>query len=483
MVRTIFQHRFTAALVCGLCLLTVEVASAQYHLPGFSPRVRGRRPVQGQRNDPAPQMGQQRMGPQGPQGNQLPPTYAQRPPLQAAPQRPALRPVPATQAPPSEYAGPPQGGPVQPVAHQTIDRTAMKESQVFYDDAPAGGEELPPPTYDGGAPYSQGPPVGGDYFDPQYGGAPYQYDGPAAPNCGYGDCVEGPWGAHLHGDFHVGPFYDAFQNLSLFAGVQGFKSPVDLGINGNFGFHEGLNYGGCVTSIADIGYQIGAQALQSDLSGYTTGGGYSDDARHQYFVTGGIFRRYRQQVGFQWGVVYDYLHDDYDIDMDVGQVRGEIAFRGWHCNEIGFMFAANASDDEQPILDSTGQTTLFLEEWTTTDQFAIFWRRQFCNGATVKLWGGGTGDSDGLLGGEFEIPISCSWAVSGIANYKIPEDGATFEGSRDEAWGIGMSLIWYPCGTANQSCGCGNRFRPLFNVADNATMLLDRSTVSQLPID
>ena len=32
-------------------------------------------------------------------------------------------------------------------------------------------------------------------------------------------------------------------DLSISAGTQGFKGPIDQGLNGDFGFHEGINWG------------------------------------------------------------------------------------------------------------------------------------------------------------------------------------------------------------------------------------------------
>jgi hypothetical protein len=45
-------------------------------------------------------------------------------------------------------------------------------------------------------------------------------------------------------------------------------------------------------------------------------------------------------------------------------------------------------------------------------------------------------------------------------------------GHVNEAWGIGINLVWYPGARAYQELA--NPFRPLFNVADNATMIIDR---------
>ena len=254
-----------------------------------------------------------------------------------------------------------------------------------------------------------------------------------------------------------------------------------MGLNGNFGFHEGLNYGGCVTSLTDIGYQIGGQAVHSDLSGFTTGGDFSEDTRHQYFITTGLFRRYPNPVGFQWGVVWDYLHDDYDINMDLGQLRGELSFRGWHCNEIGFMSTANVTEDQKPVLQRRRRDHVVPGRVDHHRSVSALLVATVLHAATVRLWAGGTGDADGLLGGDFEVPISQSLAIWALSTTRFPR-GASVEGTQNEAWGIGLNLIWYPCGTARQNTAC-NPFRPLFSVADNATSCTAAPFSRRLPTD
>ena len=50
-----------------------------------------------------------------------------------------------------------------------------------------------------------------------------------------------------------------------------FKGPLDRGTNGNFGLHEGLNYARPLGDPWGCGFQIGANAVQSDFSGNPTG--------------------------------------------------------------------------------------------------------------------------------------------------------------------------------------------------------------------
>jgi hypothetical protein len=45
------------------------------------------------------------------------------------------------------------------------------------------------------------------------------------------------------GDCNPLAYWCWWENLEVFSGVHGFKGPVDLGVNGNFGFDYGLNWG------------------------------------------------------------------------------------------------------------------------------------------------------------------------------------------------------------------------------------------------
>ena len=81
------------------------------------------------------------------------------------------------------------------------------------------------------------------------------------------------------------------RDLSVFAGIQGFKGPVDQGRNGNFGIHEGLNFGAPLFGIFDFGYQVGLEMAESNFSGDQVLGNLRQSDRNQLFFTGGLFHR------------------------------------------------------------------------------------------------------------------------------------------------------------------------------------------------
>ena len=194
--------------------------------------------------------------------------------------------------------------------------------------------------------------------------------------------------------------------------------------------------------------------------------GPTDDDRSQFFFTAGLFRRAICGCGLQGGVVFDMLHDNYYVDMEVAQLRGELSFVGPCLREFGFMFASSLEDDSDR--DRQG----FLEVWEPIDQYAFFYRRTFECGGSYRLWAGFTGQGEALLGGDAQVPLADAWAISTGFNYLVPEGGGN-GGVGDytlESWNVGINLVWYPGCQAR----CVGIARPLFNVADNGSFMLRR---------
>jgi hypothetical protein len=252
-----------------------------------------------------------------------------------------------------------------------------------------------------------------------------------------------------------------FRDLSVFAGVDGFKGPMDHGANGNFGFNEGLNYAGPLGDPWGCGYQIGANFVQSDFSGAPNyaGDGQALDAsyRRQVFVTGGLFRR--GEVGeFQGGIAFDYLNDDYYVKSDLKQLRSELGYvfnAGW---DAGFYGAFSLGNVENA--DGT---------FTTASMYTLYVRHNFENGGNGRIFGGATGYGNGVLGADLWIPLGGGIALENSATYMIPKQGTSETGQSKESWGLAIQLVWYPGQSAN--CAARNVYRPLFSVANNAVMM------------
>ena len=82
---------------------------------------------------------------------------------------------------------------------------------------------------------------------------------------------------------------------------------------------------------------------------------------------------------------------------------------------------------------------------------------------------GFTGNGEGLIGADFKVPLTVSWALQGEFTYLIPKDGSNRQAHLQEAWNVGISLVWYP--GVRKAVG-NDYFRPLFDVADNGTFIV-----------
>ncbi|OHB68349.1 MAG: hypothetical protein A2V70_06760 [Planctomycetes bacterium RBG_13_63_9] len=256
------------------------------------------------------------------------------------------------------------------------------------------------------------------------------------------------------------------RDLSFFAGVHGFKGPPDRGRNGNFGIHEGINFGAPFGGPWGLGYQVGFNAVHSNFSGDQAYEYLRRADRNQVFLTAGIFRR-SLGGGFQWGVAFDLLHDNYYFgDSDLKQIRTESSYLfPSGLREIGYFGAYGTGDDNLILLGRDRYTSL-----EPTDMFAFYYRRYFVEGGDGRLWGGFTGRGDGLIGGDIRVPIGKSWAIENRINYLIPKQGHG-AGQAEESWGLSLNLVWYV--GAPSRCVDKSPFRPMFNVADNTSFMSD----------
>ena len=257
------------------------------------------------------------------------------------------------------------------------------------------------------------------------------------------------------------------RRVTFFAGVHGFKGPVDQGANGNFGFHEGLNLGMPLGDPWGIGFQAGVQAVHSNFSGDQVVGARSND-RDQVFLTTGLFRR-PSCGGLQWGVVFDFLHDTYYDSADLAQIRTEISLARPDHREIGFWGAFGGGEDDITFIQNGALTTSPVEP---IDVYALFYRRHFSGGGQGRGWVGLTNESDTIFGGEITVPLGTSWALENNFTYMLPKEGRGTGSQQEECWSVMMQLVWYP----GRHAACVNKspYQPLLGVADNTWFLTGR---------
>ncbi len=259
------------------------------------------------------------------------------------------------------------------------------------------------------------------------------------------------------------------RSLSLFAGVHGFKGPTDLGRNGNFGFHEGMNFGAPIGDPWGFSYQVGFQATHSNFLGNESIEGgllphVSGAGRNQIFLTAGVFRR-AFGGGMQTGVVFDLFYDDYYRATTLQQIRSETAFVLSDLREIGYWGAYGISQD---TITDLGKFDTLLDP---TDIFAAFYRRHFTGGGQGRVWLGLSGDGDVVCGLDGTVPLGTSWALENNFTALFPKHGRR-NGRTDEAWSVSIQLVWYPGRSARRVFL--NPSQPLFYVADNSWFLVDR---------
>ena len=294
------------------------------------------------------------------------------------------------------------------------------------------------------------------------------------PMCGCNACCNG-----------IGGFIDClfprlriqWAQLDLFAGMAGHTGPMNfanLSANGtqrsgtgSFGFYEGFNKGTALSFFGtDMAWQSGVRFTQNNLSG----AGFTDESREQIFVTSGFFRTV--DYGFQYGVVLDYLYEDWYYRGDLIQIRGELGWVDRRANVWGLKFAAGVDDDTATtsVTDVTGAVVRNNIQFEATTQYRLFYRQRLNRCGVFEAFGGWTDNDDGLLGLDLDLPIHGNLLWNTSATYLIPNEGTEVGGNREEGWNLAFGFTYRPGGLAN-----GSRYdRPLLKVADNGTMMVDR---------
>ncbi len=269
-----------------------------------------------------------------------------------------------------------------------------------------------------------------------------------------------------------------YRDFTASAGITSFQNSTNLGLHGNYGTNEYANWSMPFWNAFGIGWQLGVRGVQADFQSTELNNAKGEtllkqNARNQLFLTTGFFTRAFEGRGLQGGVVYDYLRDNWYDDVDVSQVRGELSYV-WGYNEIGFWGAANVADTNG-IFGST--STAPTNSASTLDLYAAFYRLQFGDANEWKVWGGATGSSDGIIGTLLRAPMTRSLAMEGTFTYVIPgpsqtvvlpRTGGTIHYS-EQAWNVSVNLVYYPACRSRRSLA--SPYRPLFDVADNGSMI------------
>jgi len=264
------------------------------------------------------------------------------------------------------------------------------------------------------------------------------------------------------------------RDAEYFGGAQAFQTSSFLVPGSNerygdcsFGFYTGLNVGLPLRQLTCglVSGQIGARTVQSDYSGDL----FSSNNRDQLFLTTGFYRRV--DSGLQFGVVMDYLRENWFTDVEVIQMRGDLAWVAPTGSAFGFRFSKNVQDwVSSGVIDGTSFSDL---RTGTYNQSRFYFRNGCVNGGWADFFLGWTDESHVVGGVEYDIPLTERWAINSGFTYLVPKDHpdpTTFSGNSNDAWNVFVGMSWRPMGRNWYR----NYDQPLLPVADNGTMVLRR---------
>ncbi len=271
---------------------------------------------------------------------------------------------------------------------------------------------------------------------------------------------------------YLGCLFD-WSRAEFWLGLASFTGPANFAttgsnsngqVEGSFGFQQGFNFASRVPCLlrGQLGAQIGMRFTQTQLDGSAAG----PDNRHQAFLTAGLFRRV--DYGLQGGLVVDYAHNEWLYAADLLQLRGELSFLFSPCHDFGFRFTNN-QQTENTTATIAGDPTPVPLEVSALNTYRFFYRHRFgdCIRGTADWQLGWTEDEGTILGADFETPLHDQIGLRVNALYLIPSSSLS-EPYTNEAWNIGLALVWTPgrpFGTQR------DYYRPLFDVADNGSLL------------
>lgn len=266
------------------------------------------------------------------------------------------------------------------------------------------------------------------------------------------------------------PSSSLLDNLSLFIGLDGAKTPQDLGVNAHMGGRGHFNWAYPLLEDHGIGVQAGgALVYQRNAVGVLETVNPTHD-RTQFFFTAGVFQR--TDWGLSWGVVFDYQYQDHYASISLSQWRGEVSYAVGDTDEFGVWGTVPNRRDHATVAGASFDLKPFM-------QANLFWRHVFDNQAVVRGWVGVAEEHSRFVlvfppvssatrhpftyGADVNIPLSDSLTLFGQANFVTPHDSGVVTAT--------LGIAFYPGGGARQAAR--NRFAPLLTVADNPTFPVD----------
>lgn len=257
------------------------------------------------------------------------------------------------------------------------------------------------------------------------------------------------------------------QNAQFEAGVFAFKDPFEIGQDNNFGYNLALNWSTPSRLICGLVGQAGVRFQQTGEEDYSiqdaNGNDLDDQSRSQFFWTMGFFYR---NPGDLWtfGAVYDALREETAMEYTLGQARVELARKISYTTDLGFRGAFAINDE---LLNFRHNNREYQGQLEVNSYYTAFLRHTFTTGAEGMIFGGATEQSEGLVGGHIEAPITNHSSLRSSFVYVVPKNNRN--DFIDNTWSVNISWVVYFGGNSRE--GMANPLRPLFDVADNTTLL------------
>ena len=265
-----------------------------------------------------------------------------------------------------------------------------------------------------------------------------------------------------------------WSRFEFFIGNQAYHNPMNNPAtgaatnadSGSFGFHQGFNEGRSLRPWigADLAAQFGLRATQSNLHGED----FTDEKRNQIFLTGGLFRRV--DYGLQYGVVLDYLSENWYYRADLLQLRGELSWKMSASQGFGFHWMAGVNDGTVTTTVRNEAGTLFngTRHLEASNQYRAFYRYSFGSTGQWTSFIGGTDNEHSIIGSDIDMPLKHGLSMKVGSTYFAPGDDSALEKHRSEGWNLGISFVYRP-GSARRA---GRYHRPMFDVADNGSFFV-----------
>jgi hypothetical protein len=258
-----------------------------------------------------------------------------------------------------------------------------------------------------------------------------------------------------------------FDNLELFAGLDGSKQPQDLGINANMGVRFAANLGMPIATRGNFGLQIGAAINLSDAAVHVLDQIEGTSRRTQTFVTVGIFEQPTARLS--WALGYDFLHEHYYDAFNLGQVRGQVGYRATRDNEIGSWFTESIHGQEgvmgtTPVrLDPISQVNAYFRHtWPTLARTMVWAGVASHHSDVVWVLPDNSRDKNVVVyGAQLELPLSDRLSVTGSGNFLTPAATGTVDAY--------LGVTYYP---GHKAMGRGQFAAPMM-LANNPEFPVD----------